>query len=185
MLSLKELYETCSSCRKCRLGETRKNMVFGEGSIRGKLVFIGEAPGYDEDMSGRPFVGRAGQLLEKGLSALDLKRERDYYICNILKCRPPQNRTPLEEEAKACLPYLRNQIAIIKPKIIVALGSTSLKYIFGDEFRITRDRGKWTERKGFLMTATFHPSAVLRDESKKKPFWEDLKEINKRYREIK
>lgn len=184
MLSLKELNEACSSCRKCPLGETRTNMVFGEGNIKAKLVFIGEAPGYEEDMSGRPFVGKAGQLLDTALSALDLKRDRDYYICNILKCRPPKNRTPLEEEAKECLPYLRNQIAIMRPKIIVALGATSLKYVIGDEYRITRDRGKWIERKGFYMTATFHPSAVLRDESKKRPFWEDLKEINRKYREL-
>lgn len=159
-------------------------MVFGAGNPEARLLFVGEAPGADEDRLGEPFVGRAGQLLTKGLEALNLKRERDYYICNICKCRPENNRTPSDEEAEACLPHLRNQAALIKPKIIVCLGSVAMRFIMGKEFRITRDRGIWTERKGIYMTATFHPAALFRDESKKTLFWQDLKSIRKKYDEL-
>lgn len=185
MLKWTELYKECMTCNKCSLKNSRTHIVFGEGNVNAKLVFVGEAPGADEDRTGRPFVGKAGQLLNKGLEALEIKREKDYYICNICKCRPENNRTPSLDEGEECLPYVRNQIALIKPKIIVCLGATAVKYILGDEWRITRDRGKWVERKGFLMTCTYHPSAVLRDSSKKRVFWEDLKEIKKRYEEIK
>jgi uracil-DNA glycosylase len=194
MLGWKQLYEECAECHKCSLGDNRTHMVFGEGNIKAKIMFIGEAPGADEDRTGKPFVGRAGQLLTKGLTALDLLRDRDYYICNICKCRPENNRTPVEEEANTCISYLRNQVALVKPRIIVSLGATSMKYIIGgdmsatgeiiNEWKITRDRGKWIERKGFLMMATFHPSAILRDESKKKIFWEDLKSIKGKYEKI-
>lgn len=190
----KELYDECMACSKCDLGKNRTHMVFGEGNLKAEIMFIGEAPGADEDRTGKPFVGRAGQLLTRGLTALDLLRERDYYICNICKCRPENNRTPLEEEARACLPYLRNQVALVRPKIIVTLGATSMKYIIGgdesedgeiiNEWRITRDRGRWIKRKGFYMMATFHPAAILRDEDKKKVFWEDLKSIRKKYDDI-
>lgn len=156
-------------------------MVFGEGNIKAPIMFIGEAPGADEDRTGKPFVGRAGQLLTKGLLALDLKRDEHYYICNVCKCRPENNRTPNEEEAKTCLPYLRNQVALVKPKIIICLGATSLKYVMGPEYRITRDRGKWIERKGYYIMATFHPAALFRDESKKRLFWQDLKSIREKY----
>ncbi len=184
MLKWKELYEECLNCHKCELGNNRCHMVFGEGNPKAKIMFIGEAPGADEDRTGLPFVGKAGQLLTKGLTALNLTREKDYYICNICKCRPENNRTPYEKEAEVCISYLRNQVALIKPKIIVCLGATALKYILGQQFRITRDRGKWIERKGFYMTATFHPSAILRDESKKTFFWQDLKDIRKKYDEL-
>lgn len=184
MLQWKELYEECNRCNKCGLGEKRANMVFGEGSPKAKLMFIGEAPGGDEDRTGRPFVGRAGQLFEKGVQALDLVRERDFYIANICKCRPENNRTPFEDEAMTCIPYLRNQVALIKPKIIVCLGATAMKYIIDPNWRITRDRGKWIERKGCYLTCTFHPSAVLRDESKKNSFWQDLKNIKRKYDEL-
>ncbi|AYD39129.1 uracil-DNA glycosylase [Clostridium fermenticellae] len=185
MLKWRELYDECLKCDKCELCKNKTNMVFGDGNPRSKLMFIGEAPGADEDRTGIPFVGRAGQLLNKGLLELNLVRERDYYICNICKCRPRNNRTPYEEEAKACIPYLRNQTALIKPKIIVCLGATALKYILGSDFRITRDRGKWIERKGILLTSTFHPSAILRDQSKKASFWKDLKDIKQKYDQIK
>lgn len=184
MLKWKELFDECSNCKKCALGNNRKNMVFGEGNPKGPIMFIGEAPGVDEDAQGRPFVGRAGQLLTKGLTALDLLRERDYYICNICKCRPENNRTPFEEEALSCLPYLRNQAALVRPKIIVCLGSTALKYVLDKDWRITRDRGKWIERKGYYMMATFHPAALFRDESKKQLFWQDLKSVKKKYKEL-
>ncbi len=184
MLRWKELYEECLNCSKCSLGDNRTNMVFGDGNPKAHIMFIGEAPGADEDRTGIPFVGRAGQLLTKALLALDLHRERDYYICNICKCRPKNNRTPYEEEEKACIPYLRNQVALIRPKIIVCLGATAMGCILGKDWRITRDRGKWVEKKGFYMTATFHPSAVLRDVNKKAAFWEDLKSIKEKNEEI-
>jgi DNA polymerase len=158
-------------------------VVFGDGNIRSPLMFIGEAPGADEDRIGVPFVGKAGKLLSKGLESLKLTRN-EYYICNVCKCRPENNRTPLEEEAEACLPYLRNQVALIKPKIIVCLGATAMKYILGKDYRITRDRGKWIERKGFYIIATFHPAALFRDESKKALFWQDLKLIKEKYSEV-
>lgn len=185
MLQWKELYNECKECEKCDLINGRTNMVFGEGSPNADIMFIGEAPGADEDRTGIPFVGRAGQLLTKGLLALDLHRERDYYIANICKCRPENNRNPLEEEARACIPYLRNQVALVKPKIIVCLGAVAGKYIIGPNLRITRDRGIWVERKGFFIMPTFHPSAVLRDPNKKTPFWQDLKEIKRKYKDIK
>ena len=181
MLRWKELYEECVNCHKCKLGDNRTNMVFGDGNPGGKIMFIGEAPGADEDRTGLPFVGRAGQLLTRTLESIGLYRKNDYYICNICKCRPENNRTPYTQEEEACIPYLRNQVALVKPKIIVCLGATAMNCILGKDWRITRDRGKWVERKGFYMTATFHPSAILRDENKKAPFWEDLEDIKKKY----
>lgn len=200
MLKWKELKEESEACVKCDLCKNRTHVVFGEGNMNSKLMFIGEAPGADEDRTGRPFVGRAGQLLTKALSALDLVRERDYYICNVCKCRPEKNRTPMEEEARACIPYLRNQVALVKPKIIVLLGAIAMKYVMeealnnkdplneieselwkealrGTGMKITRDRGKWLRIKNFSMMSTFHPAALLRDENKKKLFWEDLKNV--------
>lgn len=184
MLRWKELYDECSICNKCELGRNRKNIVFGEGNPKAPIMFIGEAPGADEDRLGKPFVGRAGQLLTKGLTTLGLVRERDYYICNVCKCRPENNRTPYDEEALSCLPYLRNQVALVKPKIIVCLGATAMRFVIGKDWRITRDRGKWTEKKGYHMMATFHPAALFRDESKKQLFWQDLKGIRAKYDEI-
>lgn len=184
LLKWRELYEECVNCNKCGLGDSRINMVFGDGNPKSGLVFIGEAPGADEDRIGVPFVGKAGKLLTKALETLDLYRKKDYYICNICKCRPKNNRTPYEDEENACLPYLRNQIALIKPKIMVCLGATAMSCILGKDWRITRDRGKWVERKGFYITATFHPSAILRDENKKPLFWQDLKDIKRKHEEI-
>ncbi|MGJ0906929.1 uracil-DNA glycosylase [Clostridium botulinum] len=184
MLKWSQLYNECINCNKCPLVKDRTNMVFGEGNINAPIIFIGEAPGADEDRTGRPFVGKAGQLLTKALLALEFKRDEHYYICNVCKCRPENNRTPKEEEARECLPFLRNQVALVKPKIIVCLGATPLKYIMGERFRITRDRGKWIERKGYNIMATFHPAALFRDESKKKLFWQDLKSIKVKYDEL-
>lgn len=185
LLNWKELYNECCDCRKCGLGDKRTNMVFGEGNLKAPIMFIGEAPGGDEDREGLPFVGKAGQLLTKGLTSLDLIRGRDYYICNVCKCRPENNRTPNDEEAEACLPYLRNQVALIRPKIIVCLGAIAMKHVIDKDWRITRDRGKWIERKGFHMIATFHPAALFRDESKKALFWQDLKSVKAKYEELK
>ncbi len=184
MLKWSQLYNECIDCNKCPLVKNKTNMVFGDGNINAPIIFIGEAPGADEDRTGIPFVGKAGQLLTKALLALDLKREEHYYICNVCKCRPENNRTPKEEEAKACLQYLRNQVALVKPKIIVCLGGTSLKYIMGEQFRITRDRGKWIEKKGYYIMGTFHPAALFRDESKKNLFWQDLKSVKLKYNEL-
>lgn len=148
-------------------------------------MFIGEAPGANEDKRGKPFVGRAGELLTKGLLAVDLHRERDYYITNICKCRPENNRNPTEDEAYTCMPYLRNQVALIGPKIIVCLGDVSSRYIISPQLRITKDRGMWVEKKGIYIMPTFHPAAVLRDDSKKILFWRDLKEVRRKLNEFK
>lgn len=183
MLSYNELYKVCQECKRCGLSSGRKNVVFGEGNVKSKIMFVGEGPGHDEDVQGRPFVGRAGQLLTKMIEAIGLKRE-EVYIANIVKCRPPNNRVPLPEEANECLPYLRNQVAIIRPKIIVCLGATAGTYIIDKNLRITRDRGVWTERKGFYIIATYHPAALLRDPDKKRDAWDDLKKVRDKYNEI-
>jgi DNA polymerase len=168
MLTMDELFSEISGCTKCRLHQNRTNTVPGEGNQKSRIMFIGEAPGADEDRLGRPFVGKAGQLLDKALNALDFSRDKNFYICNICKCRPEGNRTPEGDEAEACLPYLRNQVAVIKPRIIVCLGATSARYIIDRQARITSIRGQWFERKGYSIMATFHPAALLRDESKKR-----------------
>ena len=150
----------------------------GEGNINAKIMFIGEGPGADEDKQGLPFVGKAGQLMNKAFQALGINRE-EIYIANIVKCRPPSNRVPEEDEAQACLNYLRNQVVLIKPEIIVLLGSTALKNILGKEYGITAVRGKWMEKNGIKYMPTWHPAALLRDENKKIEFWQDLKELKK------
>lgn len=161
-------------CRKCDLYKGRRNIVLGEGNIRAKLMFIGESPGGDEDRLGKPFVGKAGKLLDKIFEEIGLKRE-EIYITNIVKCRPPQNRDPKDDEADACKDYLRNQVILIKPKVIVLLGSVALKNILGKEFSITKARGQRVEMRGIGYIPTWHPAAVLRDESKKTALAEDLK----------
>lgn len=157
--------------------------MFGEGNLKAKIMFIGEGPGHDEDIQGRPFVGKAGQLLTKMIEAIELKRE-DVYIANIVKCRPPNNRAPYPEEAAECLPYLRNQVAIIRPSIIVCLGATAGKFILDSNIRITRDRGVWIQKGNFFIIATYHPAALLRDPDKKRDSWDDFKKIRYKYREI-
>lgn len=176
MDKLETLDEMVKQCKRCPLSVTRHNTVFGEGNPEAKVMFIGEGPGQDEDNTGRPFVGAAGQLLTKMINAIDIKRE-DVYIANIVKCRPPRNRVPEPLEAEKCIPFLRQQVAVIRPKIIVCLGATASKYIIDKDIRITRDRGKWYEKGAFLMIPTFHPSALLRDATKKKDAWEDFKSI--------
>ena len=178
-----ELEEVVKQCRKCRLCETRKNVVFGVGNREADIMFIGEGPGADEDAQGEPFVGKAGKLMNMAFDMLGIKRE-EVYIANIVKCRPPNNRNPQDDEAENCLDYLRNQVILIKPKIIVLLGSVALKNILGKEYGITASRGKWLERKGILYMPTWHPAALLRDENKKIDFIKDLKQVIKRYNEI-
>ena len=179
----KELYSEINGCQKCRLCEQRTNIVIGEGDPKATIMFIGEGPGRDEDLSGRPFVGRAGQLLDKMIGAIGFRRE-EVYIANVVKCRPPNNRTPEESEADACLPYLRVQFALIRPKIIVCLGATAAKYIYDPNVRITRDRGVWKEKKGVWILPTYHPAALLRDESKTRESWEDMQKLKQKYDEI-
>ena len=178
-----ELEEGIKNCNKCKLCIGRKNIVFGTGNKNADIMFIGEGPGADEDIQGEPFVGKAGQLMNKAFEALDIKRE-DVYIANIVKCRPPQNRNPEQDESNACMDYLRNQVLLVKPKIIVLLGSVALKNILGEEYGITNSRGKWIEKKGILYIPTFHPAALLRDESKKIDFWRDLKLIKEKLAEL-
>jgi DNA polymerase len=180
MLQWEELIQTCESCTRCPLHQTRTNVVVGMGNPQADLMFIGEGPGRQEDLTGVPFVGKAGQLLDKMLEAIELNRE-EVYIGNVVKCRPPNNRDPLEIEKKACLNYLRNQVLLIRPKIIVCLGRIAAQTVIDPNFKITRERGKWIERKGYHLTATYHPSALLRDESKKRPAWEDFKAIKRKY----
>lgn len=183
MLNWDELEEKCKNCFKCPLGQTRTNLVFGVGNKNSDILFIGEGPGYHEDIQGEPFVGAAGQLLDKMLLSIGLDRTQ-VYIANVVKCRPPQNRDPLPEEQAACLDYLRMQFLLIRPKIIVCLGRIAAQAIIEPNFRITKSRGIWFNKKGINIIATYHPSALLRDESKKRSAWEDLKQIKKKYEEL-
>ena len=178
-----KLEESIKGCNKCKLCAGRKNIVFGVGNKNADIMFIGEGPGADEDIQGEPFVGKAGQLMNKAFEALEIER-KDIYIANIVKCRPPQNRNPEQDEAKACMDYLRNQVLLVKPKIIVLLGSVALKNILGDEYSITNARGKWIEKKGIWYMPTFHPAALLRDEAKKLDFWRDLKLVKEKLKEL-
>lgn len=184
MLNWEELINECKECKKCGLSNTRTNIVIGRGNVESSLMFIGEGPGEQEDIQGLPFVGPAGKLLDLLLNAMMIKKD-DYYIANIVKCRPPGNRIPLDEEAEQCLTYLRNQVALIKPKIIVCLGATAMKYIIDKESKISQIRGQWIERKGYWIMPTFHPAALLRDESKKILMWDDMKKVKQRLEEIK
>ncbi len=169
-----ELEQAVSCCKKCRLCENRINTVFGTGNKEAKVMFIGEGPGADEDKLGEPFVGKAGKLMNMAFEGIGIKRQ-EVYIANIVKCRPPSNRNPQDDEAKACMDYLRNQVIFVKPKIIVLLGSVALKNILGKEYNITASRGKWVEKNGIFYLPTWHPAALLRDETKKIDFWKDLK----------
>lgn len=183
LVSWPSLTEEITNCQKCRLCAARTHAVPGEGNPHARLMFIGEGPGRDEDLTGRPFVGRAGQLLDKMIAAIGLSRE-EVYIANVVKCRPPQNRAPEMDEVAACMPYLRAQVGLIRPQVIVLLGSSALGAILGPDHRITRERGAWIERKGVWFMPTFHPAALLRDESKKRPVWEDLKKVRDKLQEL-
>lgn len=179
LLALKDV--RISGCAKCELSKTRNNIVFGEGNPSSLLMFIGEAPGAEEDNTGRPFVGRAGQLLTKIIESINLKRE-DVYIANIIKCRPPQNRNPLEEEISGCSPFLDEQIKIISPKIICTLGKFSTEFIIGnDKGTISAVRGKEFDYRGIIVIPTYHPSYLLRNPDAKRETWEDMKKIRELY----
>lgn len=184
MYTLEELKSFVVNCRKCPLCRGRTNVVFGQGNPKGDILFVGEGPGYYEDQQGLAFVGPAGQLLTKAIEGIGYTRD-EVYIANIIKCRPPNNRNPLKDEVNACIPYLRWQVKIIQPKIIICLGAVAATNIIDPDFKITQERGKWYEKKGIWIMATYHPSAVLRDALKKRPFWEDFKELKKKHEEIK
>lgn len=181
--SFEELEEAIIGCKKCKLCNNRTNIVFGCGSKEANIMFIGEGPGADEDIQGIPFVGKAGKLMNMAFEALGIDREK-VYIANVVKCRLPNNRNPEKDEEMACLDYLRNQVILIKPKVIVLLGSIALKAILGEEYSITQARGKWIDKKGILYMPTFHPAALLRDETKKCDFYKDLSEVKKKIKEI-
>jgi len=170
-------------CRQCKLCDTRTNAVIGKGDRNAKLMFVGEAPGEQEDLKGIPFVGPAGQLLDTYLTACDIPKE-SVYICNILKCRPPHNRDPLPEEEDACMEYLRRQVRLIRPKIIVCLGRIAAKRLIDPDFRITASHGKWYHKGSFRMMAVYHPSALLRDPSKREDMLKDMMEIQKEYKKL-
>lgn len=181
--SLEKLDSRISGCLKCALGSSRKNFVFGVGNPHAKLVLIGEAPGADEDEKGEPFVGRAGQLLNKILAAVQLRRE-DVYICNILKCRPPNNRDPLPSEAEACEPYLKKQLEIIEPKLILCLGRVAGQTLLKTNASLTELRKNVYIYQGVNVLVTFHPAALLRNPNWKRPAWEDVQKMRKMYDEL-
>ncbi len=172
------------NCNRCGLSQTRTHVVFGEGNPHAKIFIIGEAPGRDEDLQGRPFVGKSGQLLDRILSACGFTREEHVFIGNIIKCRPPGNRVPLPEEAAACMPYLLEQIERVDPKIMILLGATALNHMMGPQYRITRVRGQWLTWNNRLVMPVFHPSALLRNPALKRDTWEDFKKVVFKYREL-
>ncbi|MBQ8399732.1 MAG: uracil-DNA glycosylase [Clostridia bacterium] len=182
-MNFEELKKSCEGCEKCALSKTRTQTVFERGSRDAKLMFVGEAPGEKEDLSGVPFVGPAGQLFDKYLLAAGLDRE-EVYICNILKCRPPRNRDPLPEEQECCMPYLRDQVRLIRPKIIVCLGRIAACRLISPDFRITKEHGVLYKKGAFLITAVYHPSALLRDASKKEEMLKDMLMIAEEYKKL-
>lgn len=174
--TLEEIRENMGDCHRCPLSETRTNIVFGEGDPNADIVFIGEGPGHDEDVQGRPFVGRAGKLLTKIINAMGLNRE-DVYITNIIKCRPPGNRNPMSEEIAACFPFLERQLEAIRPRYICALGTFAAQTLLETNTPISRLRGKFHEYKGIKLIPTFHPAYLLRNPNKKREVWEDIQKL--------
>jgi DNA polymerase len=181
---LEKLRKEILHCEKCELHKTRNHVIFGEGNINGGIMIIGEAPGRDEDIQGRPFVGLSGQLLDKILAACGFTRKEHVFMSNIVRCRPPGNRVPTPHEAAVCMPWLLKQIEIINPKILILLGATALKYIAGDSYKITRDHGQWLDWQGRSAMPVYHPAALLRDPSLKRATWEDFKKIFFKYCEL-
>ena len=174
----------CLACTRCELCKTRTNVVFGQGVENAEVLFVGEGPGQSEDEQGLPFVGRSGQLLDKYLFAIDLDRASNCYIANIVKCRPPENRDPLGVEQDACIGYLRRQVALLRPKIIVCLGRIAAMRIIKPDFKITREHGQWFEKNGFQMMAVYHPAALLRDPRRRPESFEDFKGLQQKINEL-
>ena len=182
-ISWEQLRENILACENCELCKGCIQKVPGQGDVHAPLMLIGEGPGEQEDRQGLAFVGPAGQLLTRMLAAINLPRDR-VYICNVVKCRPPRNRQPSAEEIQACIGHLRAQTALIRPKVILLLGTTAVSAVLGPEYRITRCHGQWYERKGTWIIATYHPSALLRDETRKRAAWDDLKRLKQKLREL-
>lgn len=176
MTTLESIRADIGDCQRCKLAPKRTNIVFGSGSPTADLVFVGEAPGFDEDQQGLPFVGRAGQLLTKIIESINLKRE-DVYICNVLKCRPPDNRNPEPDEVAACNPFLQKQLATIRPKVVCCLGTFAAQTVLQMAVPISKLRGKFFDMDGMRVIATFHPAYLLRSPEKKREVWEDMKQI--------
>ena len=176
ILSLEEIRKELGDCKRCKLHRTRRTIVFGEGNPKTNLMFIGEGPGYDEDVQGRPFVGKAGQLLTRIIQSINLQRE-EVYIANIIKCRPPQNRNPEPDEIQSCHPFLMKQIMAIQPKIICALGTFSAQTLLKTDTKISALRGKFYDLEGIKVIPTYHPAFLLRNPERKKEVWEDMKKI--------
>ncbi len=182
--SWEELQAACEACTKCGLCEDRTHVVFGTGVKDAEVMFIGEGPGENEDLQGEPFVGRAGKLLDKMLEAVDLNRERNIYIANMVKCRPPKNRDPRPEETQLCIDWLRNQFSLMRPKIIVCLGRIAASRLIKDDIKITKEHGIWFEKNGVQMMAMLHPAALLRDPRKKPEAFEDFLTLQRKIQEI-
>ena len=176
MVTLDSIRAEIGDCQRCKLAPKRTNIVFGSGNPNAELVFVGEAPGFDEDQQGLPFVGRAGQLLTKIIESINLKRE-DVYICNVLKCRPPENRNPEPDEVAACNPFMKKQLAAIRPKIVCCLGTFAAQTVLQTVAPISKLRGKFYDMDGIRVIATFHPAYLLRSPDKKREVWEDMKQI--------
>ena len=184
MLNWDGLKSVCADCTRCGLCETRHNVVFGVGKEDADIMFVGEGPGEQEDLKGQPFVGPAGKLLDDMLCIIDLSRETNCYIANIVKCRPPENRDPLGVEQDACIGYLRRQVALLRPKIIVCLGRIAAMRIIKPDFKITREHGQWFEKNGFQMMAVYHPAALLRDPRRRPESFEDFKGLQQKINEL-
>ena len=182
--SLEELRCEVLNCQRCELAKTRTNVVFGVGNPQAEVLFVGEGPGENEDLQGEPFVGRGGQLLDKMLAVIDLSREKNIYIANMVKCRPPKNRDPLPAEQDCCIDYLRNQVALIRPKIIVCLGRISACRIIEPGFKVTKQLGEWFSRNGVFMMGTFHPAALLRSPVNKPAAFDDFLKLRDKIHEI-
>lgn len=179
-----DLISECSKCKKCELCQTRHNVVVGIGNKNADVMFIGEGPGENEDLQGEPFVGRGGKLLDKMLEAVDLDRKKNIYIANIVKCRPPKNRDPKPEEQEMCIDWLRNQVKLISPKIIVCLGRIAAARIIKSDIKITKEHGLFFEKSGIYMMAMLHPAAVLRDPRKKPAAFDDFLRLRDKIKEV-
>ncbi|MCI7808505.1 uracil-DNA glycosylase [bacterium] len=184
MLDWIGLKALCGECTRCGLCQTRRNVVFGVGVEDADIMLVGEGPGEQEDLTGIPFVGPAGKLLDDMLSIIDLDRNTNCYIANIVKCRPPRNRDPLETEQDACIGYLYNQMTLVKPKIVVCLGRIAAMRLIQPDYRITRQHGTWVEKNGIWLTAIYHPSALLRDVTKRPETFDDLLSIREKIRQV-
>ncbi len=182
--SWEELYDECINCQKCPLCETRTNVVFGQGNRNSKVLFVGEGPGENEDLTGQPFVGRGGQLLDKLLNIIDLDRNKNIYIANMVKCRPPKNRDPKKEETDICINYLRNQVYLLRPKIIVCLGRIAATSLIDTNYKVTKQHGEFILKNGIWMTGTFHPAALLRNPASKPDALEDFQKLREKIKEV-